>query len=197
MGRWIASKKSTIATKAYGIWAPSRACHLKNRKRITRTRKARPTRPTRPPKPRRSAPIPSQPKTEQLQHDIAAQTRAVEQAKTDLASGDVHSPADGIVIACQGDPGQPVDPSMKNLSADRDRPDPVASHTDAIESRICRACTPGRRPRCITATTILTARSAKFAARKWSSISALPRRWQNSATRRKLESSFDEYAISS
>ena len=46
---------------------------------------------------------------------IGEKTRTVEQAKAALGSGDLHSPADGIVIARQGDPGQPIDPSMKNV----------------------------------------------------------------------------------
>jgi multidrug resistance efflux pump len=50
-----------------------------------------------------------------MQNAIAEKTHAVEQAKADLAGGDLHSPADGIVFVRQGDPGQTVDPSLKNL----------------------------------------------------------------------------------
>ncbi|HUA87732.1 MAG TPA: HlyD family efflux transporter periplasmic adaptor subunit [Bryobacteraceae bacterium] len=52
---------------------------------------------------------------QKLQQQIGDQTKAVDQAKNDLASGDLHAPADGIVVARQGAPGQPIDPSMQNL----------------------------------------------------------------------------------
>ena len=50
-----------------------------------------------------------------LQKEIAEKTSALEQARAGLSSGDVHSPADGIVTARHGDAGQPVDPSMKDF----------------------------------------------------------------------------------
>jgi multidrug resistance efflux pump len=42
-------------------------------------------------------------------------TTALDRAKAELASEEIHSPADGIVIARRGQPGEPVDPSMKDL----------------------------------------------------------------------------------
>ncbi|HLY07575.1 MAG TPA: biotin/lipoyl-binding protein [Rhizomicrobium sp.] len=40
---------------------------------------------------------------------------ALDRAKAELANEEIHSPADGIVIARRGQPGEPVDPSMKDL----------------------------------------------------------------------------------
>ena len=42
-------------------------------------------------------------------------TGAVDRAKAELANVEIHSPADGIVIARRGQAGEPVDPSMKDL----------------------------------------------------------------------------------
>jgi multidrug resistance efflux pump len=42
-------------------------------------------------------------------------TAAIERAKADLANAEIHSPADGIVMARRGQPGEAVDPSIKDL----------------------------------------------------------------------------------
>jgi len=46
---------------------------------------------------------------------IADRTAALERAKADLANTEIHSPADGIVMARRGQPGEPLDPSIKDL----------------------------------------------------------------------------------
>ena len=57
-----------------------------------------------------------------VENEIEAANRAVsdatasaEQAKVALATTEVHSPADGILVARRGQPGEPVDPSIKDL----------------------------------------------------------------------------------
>lgn len=46
---------------------------------------------------------------------IADRTAALERAKAELASTEIHSPADGIVMARRGQPGEPVNPSIQDL----------------------------------------------------------------------------------
>jgi len=46
---------------------------------------------------------------------LAENTQALESAKAAAASGDLHSPADGVVVSRRGQPGEPVDRSMKDL----------------------------------------------------------------------------------
>jgi HlyD family secretion protein len=46
---------------------------------------------------------------------VADATAALEHAKTELSTAEVHSPADGIVMARRGQPGDPEDPSIKDL----------------------------------------------------------------------------------
>jgi HlyD family secretion protein len=46
---------------------------------------------------------------------VTEATAALERAKEELATAEVHSPVDGIVMARRGQPGEPVDPSMKDL----------------------------------------------------------------------------------
>ena len=46
---------------------------------------------------------------------VVEKTAAIERTKAEPAPGELHSPADGIVIARHAQPGEPVDPSMKNL----------------------------------------------------------------------------------
>lgn len=46
---------------------------------------------------------------------LAEKTDALQQAKTALSAREMHAPADGVVIARRGQPGDPVDPSMKDL----------------------------------------------------------------------------------
>lgn len=50
-----------------------------------------------------------------VKQQIAQHSQAADQAKSQVSSGDIHSPADGLVISRQGDAGQPIDPSMQNL----------------------------------------------------------------------------------
>jgi HlyD family secretion protein len=64
-------------------------------------------------------------RTEQLARDleavtqsIAERTAALDRAKADLNAGELHSPADGILLARHGDVGQPVDPSTDPSSKD-------------------------------------------------------------------------------
>jgi len=52
---------------------------------------------------------------EEANRTIADRTAALERAKSDLANSEIHSPADGIVLAHRGQPGEPVDPSVKDL----------------------------------------------------------------------------------
>jgi multidrug resistance efflux pump len=59
---------------------------------------------------------------EAVAHDLEAArravtelTQAIEGAKAGIASGEMHSPADGVVTARRGQAGQPVDLSMKDL----------------------------------------------------------------------------------
>jgi HlyD family secretion protein len=61
-------------------------------------------------------------RVEQLGHDleaasqsVAEKTAALDRAKADLNSGELHSPADGILVARHGDVGQPVDPSTQDV----------------------------------------------------------------------------------
>lgn len=46
---------------------------------------------------------------------VTDKTAAIERIKAEPAPGELHSPADGMVVAKHGQPGEPVDPSMKNL----------------------------------------------------------------------------------
>ncbi len=46
---------------------------------------------------------------------VAEKTQALERAKAALTSGDVHSPADGVVLARKVNAGDPVDPAIKDL----------------------------------------------------------------------------------
>lgn len=46
---------------------------------------------------------------------VVEKTRALEKAKADLGAGDLHAPADGMVIVHKGQAGEPVDPSVKDL----------------------------------------------------------------------------------
>jgi multidrug resistance efflux pump len=46
---------------------------------------------------------------------VADRTAALERAKADLANAEIHSPADGIVMARRGQPGEPVNPSIQDL----------------------------------------------------------------------------------
>ena len=46
---------------------------------------------------------------------VTEATAAMERAKEELATAEVHSPVDGIVMARRGQPGEPVDPSTKDL----------------------------------------------------------------------------------
>ena len=52
---------------------------------------------------------------EAANQSVIEKTQAVERAKAALTSGDLHSPDDGLVISHKGNPGDPVDPSMKDL----------------------------------------------------------------------------------
>ncbi len=52
---------------------------------------------------------------EAANHAVIEKTQALERAKAALTSGDLHSPADGLVISRKGNPGDPVDLSMKDL----------------------------------------------------------------------------------
>ena len=61
-------------------------------------------------------------RVEAVSHDLDSgnravieKTQALERAKAALTSGDIHSPADGIVISHKGNPGDPVDPSIQDL----------------------------------------------------------------------------------
>jgi multidrug resistance efflux pump len=42
-------------------------------------------------------------------------TTALDRATAELASEEIHSPADGIVVTRRGQPGEPVDPSIRDL----------------------------------------------------------------------------------
>jgi len=46
---------------------------------------------------------------------LAEVTEATEKAKAAVAAGEIRSPADGVVTSRRGQPGESVDPSMKNL----------------------------------------------------------------------------------
>ena len=46
---------------------------------------------------------------------VAQATTALERAKADLSKGEIHSPADGIIIARKGVPNDPVDLTAKDL----------------------------------------------------------------------------------
>ena len=46
---------------------------------------------------------------------VTESTAALDRAKAALSTGEIHSPADGIVMARHGQPGDPVDPSVKDL----------------------------------------------------------------------------------
>jgi len=50
---------------------------------------------------------------EALNQSIESKTAAIERMKQDAGSGEIHSPADGIVMARHGQPGDVVDPSAK------------------------------------------------------------------------------------
>jgi multidrug resistance efflux pump len=59
---------------------------------------------------------------EQVTHDLESvsqtvteKTAALDRAKADLNAGELHSPADGILLARHGDIGQPVNPSTQDL----------------------------------------------------------------------------------
>jgi HlyD family secretion protein len=46
---------------------------------------------------------------------LAQKTSALEDAQAEMAAGEVNSPADGVVIARRGQPGEPVTPAMADL----------------------------------------------------------------------------------
>ena len=46
---------------------------------------------------------------------ITSATAALDRAKSELATAEIHSPVDGIVMARRGQPGDPEDPSIKDL----------------------------------------------------------------------------------
>ncbi len=46
---------------------------------------------------------------------VVEKTQALEKAKAALTSGDIHSPSDGVVVSHKGNPGDAVDPGMKDL----------------------------------------------------------------------------------
>lgn len=46
---------------------------------------------------------------------VASATEAAEQAKASLAIRELRAPVDGVVVGRKGQPGEPVDPSMKDL----------------------------------------------------------------------------------
>jgi multidrug resistance efflux pump len=46
---------------------------------------------------------------------IGEKTEALENSKANLTSGDLHAPADGVIVGRRLQPGEPVDPSMKDL----------------------------------------------------------------------------------